>query len=118
MGDNWKQEAIERDVMVAMKKLGKGKNVIISRFYKIKSIGEDKFLKIEMRAGLYNVLKELGINFDDFSKGEKIFEKDRDRFMNMIEMMGGKAEIVDKDFAYNTLFSKDYNNENEYINQK
>lgn len=33
--------------------------------------------------------------------------KDRDKFMNMIEMMGGNAEIVDKDFAYKTLFDND-----------
>ena len=69
--DRWKQEAIEKDMVVATKKLGKGKNVIICRLYKIKSLGEDKLLKIEMIAELYNVLKGLGINFDDFSKGEK-----------------------------------------------
>ena len=69
--DRWKQEAIEKDMAAATKKLGKGKNVVISRFYKIKSLGKDKLLKIEMRAELYNVLKGLGINFDDFSKGEK-----------------------------------------------
>lgn len=68
---------------------------------------EYKFLKIEMRAELYNVLKEFGVNFDDFSKGEKIFDKDKDRFMNMIEMMGGKVEIVSKDFVHKTLFSND-----------
>lgn len=102
--DRWKQEAIEKDMAVATKKLGKGKNVVISRFYKIKSLEKDKLLKIEMRAELYDVLKGLGINFDDFSKGEKMFEKDRDRFMNMIDMLGGKAEIVDKDSEYRFLF--------------
>lgn len=105
--DNWKQEVIEKDMMTIMEKLGKGKDVIISRFYKIKSLGEDKLLKIEMRAELYNLLKEFGIKFDDFSKGEKLFDKDRDKFVNMIEMMGGNAEIVDKDFAYKTLFDND-----------
>lgn len=35
-----------------------------------------------MRAELYNVLKEFGVNFDDFSKGEKMFDKDKDIFMN------------------------------------
>lgn len=29
--DRWKQEAIERDMMATMKKLGKGKNIIIKR---------------------------------------------------------------------------------------
>jgi len=113
--DNWKQEVIEKDIMTTMEKLGKGKDVIISRFYKIKSLGEDKLLKVEMRAELYNLLKEFGINFDDFSKGEKLFDKDRDKFMNMIEMMGGYAEIVDKDFVYKILFN-DENNDLEKLN--
>lgn len=103
--DSWKQEAIERDMMGTIKKLGKGKNVIISRYYKIKSLGEDKLLKIEMRAELYNLLMDLGINFDDFSKGEKIFEKDRGRFIDMIEMMGGKTEIVDNNTIMKTNFA-------------
>lgn len=114
--NRWKQEAIEKDMVVATKKLGKGKNVIISIFYKIKSLEEDRFLKIEMRAELYNALKGLGINFDDFSKGEKLFEKDRDKFMNMIEMMGGNAEIVDNDFVCKTIFDNDENNDLEKLN--
>lgn len=31
--DRWKQEAIEKDMVVATKKLGKGKNIIIKRTY-------------------------------------------------------------------------------------
>lgn len=82
----------------------------------IKSLGEDKLFKIEMGAELYNLLKEFGINFDDFSKGEKLFDKDRDKFMDMIEMMRGNAEIVDKDFVYKTIFGNDENNDLEKLN--
>ena len=114
--DSWKQEAIERDMMAAMKKLGKGENIIIYQFYKIKSLGEDKLLKIEMGTELYNLLKEFGINFDDFSKGEKLFEKDRDKFMNIIEMMVGSTEIVYKDFVHKTIFGNDENNDLEKLN--
>lgn len=34
--DGWKQEAIERDMMATMKKLGKGENIIIFQFYNLK----------------------------------------------------------------------------------
>ncbi len=34
-------------------------------------------------------------------------DKDRDKFMNMIEMMRGNTEIVDNSSVYNILFGKD-----------
>lgn len=96
--DEWKQKAIQRDMIETMRKLGKGKNTIIVLLYKIKSLGEDKRLKIEMDVDMYEWLAGRGVNFDDFSKGEKLFEGDREKFMNWIKAMRAKAEIVDKDF--------------------
>ena len=104
--DKWKQEAIERDMMAISKKFGR-KNTTIVRFYEIESLGKDKLLKIEMRADIYNELYELGINFDDFSKGKKLFETDRDRFMDDISKLGAKAEIVDKDSVHGLLFDNE-----------
>jgi hypothetical protein len=40
--DEWKQKAIQRDMIATTKKLGKEKNTTVVLFYKIKSLGEDK----------------------------------------------------------------------------
>lgn len=108
--DDWKQGAIQRDMIATMRKLGKGKkrkNATIVLLYKIKSLGEDKRLKIEMDTRIYVMLSGYGINFDDFSKGEKLFEEDREKFMDWIKSMRAKAEIVDKGSEYNFLFGKE-----------
>lgn len=104
--DEWKRKAIQRDMIATMMKLGKGKNSVIVLLYKIKSLGEDKRLKIEMGIDMYEWLARCGVNFDDFSKGEKLFEEDREKFMDWIKAMKAKAEIVDKDFGYRLLFGK------------
>jgi hypothetical protein len=58
-------------------------------------LGEDKRLQIEIEMDIYEKLTKCGINFDDFSKGEKLFEDDREKFMNLISLMKTKAVIVD-----------------------
>jgi hypothetical protein len=97
-GDEWKQKAIQRDMIASAKKLGNGKNTTVVLLYKIRSLGEDKRLKIEIEMGMYERLAGCGINFDDFSKGEKLFDEDREKFMSRIKLMRAKAEIVDNDF--------------------
>lgn len=93
--DEWKQKTIQRDMIASAKKLGKRKNAVVVLLYKIESLGEDKRLKIEIEMGMYERLTVCGINFDDFSKGEKLFDEDREKFMNWIKLMKAKAEIVD-----------------------
>lgn len=95
--DEWKEEAIQRDMIATTKKMGKRKGVAIVLFYKIKSLGEDKRLKIEIEAGMYELLVVCGIDFNDFSKGERLFDEDREKFMNWIKLMKAKAEIVNKE---------------------
>lgn len=73
--DEWKDGAIQKDMIAAMKKLGNGKNATVAILCKVKSLGEDKLLKIEIEVGMYERLAMCGINFDDFSKGEKLFDK-------------------------------------------
>jgi hypothetical protein len=94
------QKAIQGDMIANSKKLGKGKNTVIVLLYKIKSLGEDKRLKIEIDVEVYERLAVCGVNFDDFSKGEKLFEDDREKFMDSIDSMRAKAEIVDKNFLF------------------
>ena len=94
--DEWKQKAIQRNMLANMRKLGKGKNTVVVLLYNVKSLGEDKLLQIEIEMNVYERLTECGINFDDFSKGEKLFEDDREKFMNLVSLMKAKAEIVDK----------------------
>ena len=104
--DEWEQDVIERDMVASAKKFGMRSSVMV-RFYEIESLGKDKLLKIEMRADIYSGLRKLGVNFDDFSKGKKLFEEDREKFMDHISKFGAKAEIVDKNLGYGLLFGKD-----------
>lgn len=94
--DEWKQRAIQRDILASARKLGKGKNTVVVLLYNIKSLGEDKLLQLEIEMDMYEKLAECGINFDDFSKGEKLFEDDREKFMNLVSLIKARAEIVDK----------------------
>lgn len=103
--DLWKEEAIKKDMFGALKKFGKGRTIIVT-FFKIKSLGDEKRLKIEMNGNLYYYLNRYGINFED-PRIEKFFDDDRYAFMKMVEGMGIKAEIVDKELQYKYLFGKD-----------
>ncbi len=106
--DSWKQEAIKKDIFGALKKFGKGKTIIVT-FLKIKSLGDEKCLKIEMNGNLYYYLNRYGINFED-PRIEKFFDDDRDAFMKMVDGMGIKAEIVEKELEYKFLFRENNNN--------
>lgn len=104
--DEWVQEAIERDLIGTVKTLGKKYHTVMVMYYKIGRLGENKRLKIQMSLRMYNILRKYGIDFDNFSHGIKLFEENREEFMDKAKKAGWIVEIVDKSDIGNSIFRK------------
>lgn len=104
--DEWKDDAIRRDMVGTTKKLGKRYDVNMVLWYKAKSLGEDNRLKIQMSGRMYSILVHYGVDFENFTHGIKMFEESRDEFMDKAKRAGWKVEIVDKSDMGNQIFGK------------
>lgn len=107
--NEWKQEAIKRDLIWTAKKMGKKYNAIMMMWYKVESLGEDKRLKIQISMIMYSILNMYGVDLDKFSHGIKLFEENREEFMDNAKKAGWVVEIVDKSDIGNSIFGKSKN---------
>lgn len=105
--DEWVQAAIDRDMIGFAKKMVKKYHTVMVMYYKVDSLGEDKRLKIQMDVRMYNILRRYGADLDGFTQGIKLFEENREEFMDKAKRAGWIVEIVDKSDMWKNLFGKE-----------